>query len=152
MKGNCATTPYILYHSKQQWFFERVYITRLSRFQKEYENPFWIYLNQAASKNKKIYPSANRRKRQTKWIFYFVLWEFCFCDQNSNCLLYINLFFSQLRWRQDRWSGSSVSLDMNLLRRKEINIQNVRRQNNCTKAAIDLIQNKKIDVDFMATH
>ncbi len=48
--------------------------------------------------------------------------------------------------------SNRISFDINLLRRKEISIQNVRRQNNCTQAAIDLIQNKQLDVDFMATH
>lgn len=45
-----------------------------------------------------------------------------------------------------------ISFDVHKLRRKEIYIQNVRRQNNCTQTAIDLIENKQIDVDFMATH
>ncbi len=45
-----------------------------------------------------------------------------------------------------------VSFDVHKLRRKEISIQNVRRQNNCTQPAIDLIENKQLDIDFMATH
>ncbi len=45
-----------------------------------------------------------------------------------------------------------VSFDIHRLRRKEISIQNVRRQNYCIQTAIDLIENKQIDVDFMATH
>ena len=38
------------------------------------------------------------------------------------------------------------------LRRKEIDIQNVRRQNQCTSRALELIADKKIDVDFLGTH
>ena len=45
-----------------------------------------------------------------------------------------------------------VSFDAHKLRRKEIRIQNVRRQNECTQRAIDLIASKKVDIDFMATH
>lgn len=45
-----------------------------------------------------------------------------------------------------------VSFDINLLRRKEICIQNVRRQNNCVQRAIDMIARKEIDVSAMVTH
>jgi L-iditol 2-dehydrogenase len=45
-----------------------------------------------------------------------------------------------------------ISFDVHKLRRKEISILNVRRQNLCTQRAIDLIENKQIDIDFMATH
>lgn len=45
-----------------------------------------------------------------------------------------------------------VSFDVHKLRRKEISIQNIRRQNRCTQRAIDLIASQKIDLDFMATH
>ncbi len=45
-----------------------------------------------------------------------------------------------------------VSFDAHRLRRKEIRIQNVRRQRGCTQRAIDLIVSKKVDIDFMATH
>ncbi len=38
------------------------------------------------------------------------------------------------------------------LRRKEVSLQNVRRQNLCTSKALELIAEKKVDVDFMATH
>ena len=48
--------------------------------------------------------------------------------------------------------GNEISFNINKLRRKEISIQNIRRQNNCTQKAIDLISNGKINVDFMATH
>jgi L-iditol 2-dehydrogenase len=47
---------------------------------------------------------------------------------------------------------SRVSFDISKLRRKEIRIQNVRRQNRCTQKAIDLIASRKVSVDFMATH
>ncbi len=45
-----------------------------------------------------------------------------------------------------------VSFTIDKIRRKEIIIVNVRRQNNCTQRAIDLIANGKISVDFMITH
>lgn len=45
-----------------------------------------------------------------------------------------------------------VSLDAHKLRRKEIRIQNVRRQRECTQRAIDLLASKTVDIDFMATH
>ena len=47
----------------------------------------------------------------------------------------------------DRWSFS-----VNKMRRKEISIQNVRRQVDCTKMALDLMADKKINVDPMITH
>ncbi len=45
-----------------------------------------------------------------------------------------------------------ISFDAHKLRRKEITIQNVRRQRGCIPAAIDLIKKLKADVDFMVTH
>ena len=45
-----------------------------------------------------------------------------------------------------------VSFDINLLRRKEIRIQNVRRQNHCVQRAIDLIADGSVDIDAMITH
>lgn len=45
-----------------------------------------------------------------------------------------------------------ISFDIHKLRRKEINIQNIRRQNHSIQTAIDSIQNNQINVDFMATH
>ncbi|MFC2157435.1 zinc-binding dehydrogenase [Acidobacteriota bacterium] len=45
-----------------------------------------------------------------------------------------------------------VSFDINRLRRKEIRIQNVRRQNGCIQIAVDKISKKEIDGDFMLTH
>ena len=49
-------------------------------------------------------------------------------------------------------NGDRVSFDINLLRRKEICIQNVRRQNHCVQRAIDMIVGKEIDVSVMVTH
>jgi L-iditol 2-dehydrogenase len=45
-----------------------------------------------------------------------------------------------------------ISFIIDKIRRKEITIVNVRRQNNCTQRAIDLIASGKIKVDFMITH
>lgn len=45
-----------------------------------------------------------------------------------------------------------VSFDISKLRRKEICIQNVRRQCECTEQTIELLNNGLIDVKFMATH
>jgi len=45
-----------------------------------------------------------------------------------------------------------VSFNIDKLRRKELTLINVRRQNDCTQKAIDLIARGKIDVDFMITH
>ena len=45
-----------------------------------------------------------------------------------------------------------VSFSIDKLRRKELTLINIRRQNDCTQAAIDLIASGKINVDFMITH
>jgi L-iditol 2-dehydrogenase len=45
-----------------------------------------------------------------------------------------------------------VSFDINQLRRKEICIQNVRRQNSCTEKAIKLLANRMVNLDWMVTH
>ena len=45
-----------------------------------------------------------------------------------------------------------VTFDAHRLRRKELSIQNVRRQNDCVSDAIDLISRKKSDLGFMVTH
>jgi len=45
-----------------------------------------------------------------------------------------------------------VSFMPDKMRRKEITIVNVRRQNKCTQTAIDLIALGKADIDFMITH
>ena len=45
-----------------------------------------------------------------------------------------------------------ITFEISKLRRKEIRIQNVRRQNHCLGRAIDLIASGTLDVDFLATH
>jgi L-iditol 2-dehydrogenase len=45
-----------------------------------------------------------------------------------------------------------ISFIIDKIRRKEITIVNVRRQNDCTQMAIDLIATGKAKVDFMITH
>ncbi len=45
-----------------------------------------------------------------------------------------------------------VSFAIDLMRRKEITIINIRRQNQCTQKAIDLVASGKVDADFMITH
>jgi L-iditol 2-dehydrogenase len=45
-----------------------------------------------------------------------------------------------------------VTFDVHKLRRKEITVHNVRRQNGCIPAAIDLIRRKITDLEFMVTH
>ena len=47
----------------------------------------------------------------------------------------------------DRWSFPADDF-----RRKEIAVQNVRRQNECTHAVLELIANKNVDVTSMVTH
>jgi len=49
--------------------------------------------------------------------------------------------------REDR-----VAFSIDKIRRKEVSIINVRRQNGCTQAAIDAIAAGKVKVDFMVTH
>jgi L-iditol 2-dehydrogenase len=45
-----------------------------------------------------------------------------------------------------------LSFDMNIMRRCEVRIQNVRRQNECFAPAIDLIAWEKVDLGAMVTH
>jgi L-iditol 2-dehydrogenase len=45
-----------------------------------------------------------------------------------------------------------ISLSIDKIRRKEVTIVNVRRQNGCTQAAMDLIASGRVNVDFMVTH
>jgi L-iditol 2-dehydrogenase len=45
-----------------------------------------------------------------------------------------------------------VSFDAHKMRRKEITLQNVRRQNGCTPAAIALIEQGKVDIKPLITH
>jgi threonine dehydrogenase-like Zn-dependent dehydrogenase len=48
--------------------------------------------------------------------------------------------------------SEQVSFSIDKLRRKELTLINVRRQNKCTQTAIDLIAFGKVDIDFMITH
>ena len=48
--------------------------------------------------------------------------------------------------------GNRISFDMNLVRRKELRIQNVRRQNECVADAIALAAGGKIELDSLVTH
>ena len=48
--------------------------------------------------------------------------------------------------------AEQVFFDPHLLRRAEISIQSVRRQNGCMQMAIDLVENPALDLDFMHTH
>ncbi|MBE0536347.1 MAG: alcohol dehydrogenase catalytic domain-containing protein [Phycisphaerae bacterium] len=48
--------------------------------------------------------------------------------------------------------AEQVSFSIDKIRRKEITIINVRRQNQCTQLAIDLLATRKACVDFMVTH
>ena len=45
-----------------------------------------------------------------------------------------------------------ISFDINKIRRKEICIQNVRRQNGCVQETLDMMDSGRVDVDFMVTH
>jgi len=45
-----------------------------------------------------------------------------------------------------------ISFIIDKIRRKEITIVNIRRQNNCTQAAIDLIASGRAEINFMITH
>lgn len=45
-----------------------------------------------------------------------------------------------------------VSFAIDTLRRQELTLQNVRRQNECVKKALDLVEKKGLNIDFMATH
>lgn len=45
-----------------------------------------------------------------------------------------------------------ISFAIDYLRRKEITIVNIRRQNQCTQKAVDLLASGKINADFMITH
>jgi L-iditol 2-dehydrogenase len=45
-----------------------------------------------------------------------------------------------------------ISFIIDKLRRKEITVVNIRRQNKCVQPAIDLIASGRVDVDFMITH
>lgn len=45
-----------------------------------------------------------------------------------------------------------ISFNPDLIRRKEITLINVRRQNHCTRKAMDLIAQHRVDLDDMITH
>ena len=45
-----------------------------------------------------------------------------------------------------------IQLDPHQLRRKEISIQNVRRQNDCTRRAIEMVSNSNFPLEIFATH
>jgi L-iditol 2-dehydrogenase len=49
--------------------------------------------------------------------------------------------------REDR-----ISFRIDLARRREITVVNVRRQNDCTQKAIDLVAGGKVNIDYMVTH
>jgi L-iditol 2-dehydrogenase len=49
--------------------------------------------------------------------------------------------------REDR-----ISLSIDRIRRKEVTIVNIRRQNGCTQATMDLVASRKVKADFMVTH
>ena len=49
--------------------------------------------------------------------------------------------------REDR-----ISLSADKIRRKEITIVNIRRQNGCTRATMNLVASRKVQPDFMVTH
>lgn len=49
--------------------------------------------------------------------------------------------------REDR-----ISMAIDKLRRKEITIVNIRRQNDFTRKAVEMVESGKVDVDFMVTH
>jgi len=45
-----------------------------------------------------------------------------------------------------------ISFRIDLLRRREVTVINIRRQNNCVQPAIDLIASGKVDIDYFITH
>jgi L-iditol 2-dehydrogenase len=45
-----------------------------------------------------------------------------------------------------------VSFDISALRRKELTVKNVRRQNDCTADAIEVLQSGKLNLDPIITH
>lgn len=45
-----------------------------------------------------------------------------------------------------------IAFSIDKLRRKEIVVQNVRRQNHCVQPALDLIESAKVRLDYMITH
>jgi L-iditol 2-dehydrogenase len=49
-------------------------------------------------------------------------------------------------------SVDRISFQIDLMRRKEVCLQNVRRQNHCVQPTLDMIATGEVDVDFMVTH
>jgi len=47
---------------------------------------------------------------------------------------------------------SRVSFDINVLRRKELTLKNVRRQNDCTDLAVELLGSGRVQLDEVITH
>jgi threonine dehydrogenase-like Zn-dependent dehydrogenase len=45
-----------------------------------------------------------------------------------------------------------ISFIIDRMRRKEIKLINIRRQNQCVQPALDMVASGKVDVDFMITH
>ncbi|MBE3131025.1 MAG: hypothetical protein IMZ54_09975, partial [Acidobacteria bacterium] len=45
-----------------------------------------------------------------------------------------------------------VSFDSSKVRRREIRVQNVRRQNKCLEKAVGMIHTGRVKPDFLATH
>ncbi|HSA94540.1 MAG TPA: hypothetical protein VLJ16_00720, partial [Acidobacteriota bacterium] len=45
-----------------------------------------------------------------------------------------------------------VSFDSSKARRREVRVQNVRRQNKCLEKAVAMVHAGRIKVDFLATH
>jgi len=45
-----------------------------------------------------------------------------------------------------------INFQIDLLRRREVTVINIRRQNGCTQEAVDLVGSGKSDLDFMVTH
>jgi L-iditol 2-dehydrogenase len=45
-----------------------------------------------------------------------------------------------------------ISIEIHPARRHELTLQNVRRQNDCVREAIDMVADGKVDLDAMATH
>jgi len=48
--------------------------------------------------------------------------------------------------------SAQYTFNMDLMRRKELTVINVRRQNHCVEEAIDLVVSGKADVEKMVTH
>ncbi len=49
-------------------------------------------------------------------------------------------------------ADAKYTFNMDLMRRKELTVINVRRQNHCVEEAIELVASGKIDVEKMVTH